>query len=158
MTRARDSRGFSLVELAVVLLVVSILARIALPAYAMLRRHAVAAQAWADVHTIRTGALAEFDATGNVADPRLLSATPPPEMVPYLPAGFRFAHPQYQIYWLGDSVPASRGRGAIAVVCADPALLSEIDRVVRSNDSAAASIVGNMAIYDVLDATVEKGS
>lgn len=122
MRRARGERGFTLIELLIVLSIVSILARIALPAYAGMVRDSVAAQVAADFGVVRSAATAQFEATGSYP-----ADTPdgqvPPGLAAFLPQDFRFSKPHYQLAWnnyaVGDSADGTAGQIVAVTVTTD---------------------------------------
>jgi prepilin-type N-terminal cleavage/methylation domain-containing protein len=106
---ARDG-GFTLVELVVVVAVVSILTRIALPNVqeALLRARATAARG--DVEVVRTAALNYYARTSQWPA-EAAAGELPPELVGDLPEGFTFDRGTYLLDWdrwtLPDGLPGS---------------------------------------------------
>lgn len=95
MTR-RD--GFTLIELMMVVLVVAILARLALPAYQGLVLKARAAEALGDINAVRVAAYSyNADTNGWPAD--VNRGTLPPELEPYLGEDFSFDREHYRLDW-----------------------------------------------------------
>ena len=90
--------GFTLVELLIVVLIVGILARLALPAYQSLVLKARAAEALADINAIRVAAFA-YNADTNQWPPDVNRGVLPPELEPYLGSGFSFTREHYQLDW-----------------------------------------------------------
>jgi prepilin-type N-terminal cleavage/methylation domain-containing protein len=90
--------GFTLLELMVVVLVVGILARLALPAYQGLVLKARAAEALGDINAIRVAAYA-YNADTNRWPPDVNRGVVPPELVPYLGDGFTFDREHYRLDW-----------------------------------------------------------
>ncbi|HTR97029.1 MAG TPA: prepilin-type N-terminal cleavage/methylation domain-containing protein [Candidatus Acidoferrales bacterium] len=148
----RERTGFSLIELMIVLLIISTLLGIGLPAYANLRRHAIAVQAAADLRAIRAAAVAEYDVTGQIAPPGVAGVVPA-GMAPYLPHGFTFSRLDYQLTWMGDVPVFPSSNGVVAVQVPDPTLLAEIDREVGA--TCWHTTVGSVGVYDVLQTTLE---
>lgn len=98
MTRTRSERGFSLVELLIVLCILSLLLRMSLPAYAATQRNARAAQAVGDFEVIKAAAFAQYEATGSFP-PEGSSGVVPDGMAQFLPKDYSFHHRDYQIDW-----------------------------------------------------------
>jgi prepilin-type N-terminal cleavage/methylation domain-containing protein len=102
--------GFTLVELIVVLAVVSILARIALPNLqeAMIRARATAALG--DVEVVRAAAASYYARTNEWPADAAVGEVPP-ELVGDLPEGFSFDRGAYRLDWdrwsLPNGVPGS---------------------------------------------------
>jgi prepilin-type N-terminal cleavage/methylation domain-containing protein len=90
--------AFTFVELLTVMTIIGLLARIAVPHYTNLKRRAVAASIYSDLHTIRLAALHHYtDQNKFPAD-----AAPgviPPELVSQLPNGFSFTRAEYSYDW-----------------------------------------------------------
>jgi prepilin-type N-terminal cleavage/methylation domain-containing protein len=106
----RTRRGFTLVELMVVMIVMGVLAGLAVLKYIDLRNHALAAQASADLETVRLAAYSVWYDTGSWpadAGPGML----PPELGPYLPGGFSFQRGEYTLDW-ENLVPPGGGTSA----------------------------------------------
>ena len=92
----RNRRGFTFVELMVVVLVIAILAGMMVMRYIELKHRALTAQATADMENVRLAAFTKFYDTGqwpNAAGPGVM----PPELVPYLGAGFSFTRHDYTL-------------------------------------------------------------
>jgi prepilin-type N-terminal cleavage/methylation domain-containing protein len=111
MTRPRGADGFTLVELMIVLCIISVLVRIALPAYASIRRDSYASQAAGDFNVVRAAAFAQYEATGGFA-PDAPAGVVPAGMGAYLPHDFSFTRSQYQLDWENYVVSDTTSSGA----------------------------------------------
>ena len=108
---ARAERGgFTLVEIVVVVAVVSILARIALPNFEEAVIRARAAAALGDVEVVRTAA-ANYHARTDQWPAEATPGVVPPELVQDLPEGFAFDRGGYQLDWDRWSLPDGLPRG-----------------------------------------------
>ncbi len=104
-----NQRGFTLVELMVVLVVMGILANIAIPVYHNAKDHADAASMLADFHTIKSAAFDCFSATNEF--PRTAGwGRIPREMEGRLPRDFDFRYKDNTYRWWRISL----GRGIAA--------------------------------------------
>jgi prepilin-type N-terminal cleavage/methylation domain-containing protein len=106
----RTRRGFTMVELLVVMIVLGVLAGLAILKYIDLRNHAFAAQVGADLGTVRLAAYSAWYETGSWpadAAPGVL----PTELKPYLPGGFSFQRAEYTLDW-ENFVPPGGGPSA----------------------------------------------
>lgn len=109
MTR-RDRRGFTFVEILVVMIVISILAGMMVMRYIELKHRALTAQVTSDMENVRLAAFTKFYDTGQwPADPG--QGVVPPELVPYLGQGFAFAQPDYTLEF-ENFVPPGGGTSA----------------------------------------------
>lgn len=93
-----NRRGFSLVELSMVFLIVTILLNIAYPFAIDARRKASAARVIGDFKAIQTAVLGHFVETRHIP-PSEEWGEIPPDLVSYLPAGFEFASGDVQYRW-----------------------------------------------------------
>ncbi len=89
-----DRRGFSLVELTVVVLIVSILAAIAQPRISQVIVKARAASALGDMEVVRVAAYA-YQNEENDWPSEVASGVIPPGLAAYLPGGFEFTKKNY---------------------------------------------------------------
>ena len=89
-----DRRGFSLVELVVVVLIVSILAAIAQPKLSDVLVKARATDAYADMEVVRVAAFA-FQADQHVWPPEASMGVVPTGMDAYLPGNFNLTKSDY---------------------------------------------------------------
>lgn len=94
----RRRGGFVLVELLVIVVVLSLLAGIALPKYAAIKKRAVAARAIGALMVVRGAAYAANEATGSWPA-GAMSGRMPAGLRSYLPGGFRFAEAEYSLAW-----------------------------------------------------------
>ena len=91
-----DRRGFSLAELMVVVLIVSILAAVAQPKLSDVLVKARAADAYADMEVVRVAALA-FQANLHVWPPDATRGVVPTGLAAFLPADFNLVKSDYQL-------------------------------------------------------------
>jgi prepilin-type N-terminal cleavage/methylation domain-containing protein len=102
MIRAR--RGYTFVELLMVLIVLSLLSGLAVLKYIDLRHRALSAQAASDLETVRLAAYSAWYETGRwpaEVGPGIV----PAGMAPYLAKGFEFARPEYTLDWENFAPP-----------------------------------------------------
>ena len=99
-----DRPGVTLVELLIVLLIVSILARIAVPAYQDLVFKTRAANALADIQAVRVAAY-QYNSETNRWPPDVNRGVTPPELRPYLGQGFTFNRGNYLLDWDNWTMP-----------------------------------------------------
>ena len=108
-----NRRGFTLIELMVTCTIIGILANIALPAIAVMKRKADAAHVVADISTIRIAALNHY-AEHNYFPATQPWATAPATMISMLPQGFHWSYKTVQYRWhrwsLPNGMPASPGQ------------------------------------------------
>jgi prepilin-type N-terminal cleavage/methylation domain-containing protein len=103
-------RGFSLIELLVVMLVIGVLAGLGLLKYIDLRHRAMSAAAIADLEAVRLAGYSAFYETGVWPGDAGAGMTPP-GMVPYLATNFTFTRPEYTLDW-ENFVPPGGGPSA----------------------------------------------
>lgn len=133
MKRAR--RGFTLIEMLIVVTIIGILARMAIPKYAHVRTRARAAAMISELNVIRGAAYQAFENNGawptNVATGRV-----PPALVPLLRNGFSFApEPGVRYDWRLSGMPAGNPARAnrnatmgMGISTSDLTLRAEIQR------------------------------
>ena len=134
-----DRRGFTLVKLMVTCTVIGILANIALPAMAVMKRKADAAHVIADMNTIRIAALSHY------ADLNYFPATQPwgaapGTMISMLPQGFQWTYKSVQYRWhrwsLPNGLPTSPSQTVligVEVETPDQNLMAAIKSTFRGN-------------------------
>lgn len=91
-----DRKGFTLIELMIVVLIVSILAAIAQPKLSDVLVKARAADAYADMQVVRVAALA-FQANQNAWPPDAARGVVPTGLGAYLPDDFSLVKSDYQL-------------------------------------------------------------
>jgi prepilin-type N-terminal cleavage/methylation domain-containing protein len=120
----RGTRGFTIVELLMVLLIISILTRLAFPLVRQARRSAQATAAIGAATTLRTTAYTYQASTSRWPATTAIGRVPG-GLGSLLPAGFRFVTPDYRLQWV---VTQTRSGGVNRVVpivrlyITDPAL------------------------------------
>jgi len=137
-------RGFTLIELMVVIVVIGILAGIMGMRYIELKHRALAAQATSDMETVRLAAFTKFYDTGewpSAPGPGVV----PPELVPYLGGGFSFSRPDYTLEFENfvppDGGPTATYQIAIRFSSSDQNLVNTMIQVV--GDRAPYIVLGN---------------
>jgi prepilin-type N-terminal cleavage/methylation domain-containing protein len=94
MTRKRIRRGFTFIEILIVMIIIGLLARIAIPHYTDMKRRAIAASIMGDLQTIRVATYTYYTEKSNWP-PEYGPGVVPTELVDLLPRDFPFAHPDY---------------------------------------------------------------
>lgn len=135
--------GFTLVEVVVVVAVVSILARIALPNLQEAAIRARAAAALGDVEVVRTAA-ANYHARTNDWPAEAPEGVVPTELLAELPEGFAFERGVYRLDWerweLPEGLPGSSAHLLLGVsIATDDELLG----------NAVAALIGRNGWYSV---------
>lgn len=126
--RRRLRRAFSIIELLLVMAIIGLLARIAVPRYGEMKRRAVAASIMGDVHAIRIAAFSYYTEHGSFP-PDEASGVLPPSLVDNLPLGFKFAKADYEYdwhIWTQSSGPNTETLVGITVVVQDPRLAAQL--------------------------------
>ena len=145
----RNRRGWTMIELLVVLVIMGLLASISVLKYIDLSRTAYAAKIAGEFVTVRLAAY-NYEADHNNQWPADVGpGVVPPEMVSYLPTGFKFTMPTYQLDW--DNLGANSGpyQLAVSMTTPDAALMSA---VVRSLGTRAPYFhAGNRLTYILID-------
>ena len=98
-----NERGFTLVELAVVVLIIALLAALAQPHYNHMRTRAKAAQAVSELDNLRS-AVVRFQGLYHAWPPEALAGIIPTGLEAQLQDGYTFARPGYTLdydYWGG---------------------------------------------------------
>jgi prepilin-type N-terminal cleavage/methylation domain-containing protein len=106
----RNRRGFTFVELMVVVVVIAILAGMMVMRYIELTHRALTAQITSDMENVRLAAFTKFYDTGqwpSAPGPGVV----PPELVPYLGTGFSFTRKDYTLEF-ENFVPPGGGTSA----------------------------------------------
>ena len=132
----RGSHGFTLVELAITLLIVSIIGGISITAYTSLMRSTHAMQAVGDLYAVRAAAYMNYGDSSRWP-PEVPVGIPPADLVSRLPAGFGFVRKDYRLdwdNWVGQPRAPSDPRISvlvgISVVTKDPKLLDTIQSLM----------------------------
>ena len=130
MMRAR--RGYSFIELLVVLIFIGLIVRIAVPRFSDMKRRAIAGKVIGDIHTIRVATYTYY--TEKAQWPAEVGpGTVPNELVPHLPGNFPFTHADYtydyEDWSLSGGVPGNPQQSdiiAVSVQTQDPRLAAQL--------------------------------
>jgi prepilin-type N-terminal cleavage/methylation domain-containing protein len=142
-------RGFTLVEMMVVIVVIGLLASIVTLKYIDLSRTAYAAKVVGEFTTVRLAAY-NYEADHNNQWPGEVGAgITPGEMVPYLPQGFSFVTPTYTLDWDNRSPSTDPYQLAISLTSSDPALMNALAQTLGGN--APYFFAGNRLTYVLVD-------
>jgi len=133
--RSLSRRGFTLIEMLVVFVVIGILASISILKYIDLRRTAQTARISGDFNTIKI-AVYTYYSDANAWPNEVGPGVVPPELVPILSPGFTFIKDVYTLDY--DYFPVS-GSGAggyivgITVTTPDPILMAKLEQILGRN-------------------------
>lgn len=95
---SRRTRGFTFIEVLIVMIVIGILAGLGMLKYLDLKHRALAAQAVADLESVRLAGYSSWYETG-VWPAEVAAGVVPVGLTPYLAGGFTFAKPEYTLDW-----------------------------------------------------------
>jgi prepilin-type N-terminal cleavage/methylation domain-containing protein len=101
---SRTRRGFTFIELLVVIIVLGLLSALATLKYLDLKNRALTAQAASDMEAIRLAAYGAWYETGSWPS-EVGPGVVPAEMVQYLPKNFSFSRPEYTLDWENFAPP-----------------------------------------------------
>jgi prepilin-type N-terminal cleavage/methylation domain-containing protein len=140
-TRRSGRAGFTLVELALVLAIVSIIVRIALPSVQEALTRARATAAVGDVEIVRVAAAAYYARSSEWPEDAPAGVVPE-GLAQDLPVGFSFERGAYRLDWdryaLADSLPGSGARTLFGIsIATDDRLLG----------NAVAALIGPRGWY-----------
>ncbi|HEV8124926.1 MAG TPA: prepilin-type N-terminal cleavage/methylation domain-containing protein [Gemmatimonadales bacterium] len=148
-------RGVSFLELLVVMVIIGLLARIALPRYHEMKLQAIAAKAAGDFNAIKLAAYAyhtENQQWPAETGPGLV----PPELAPDLPEGFSFDRDEYSIDWENWALPSglpqfpqSRMLIALTITTSDSALANLI--LLKLGHSTLHFTSGNSSTFALVE-------
>jgi prepilin-type N-terminal cleavage/methylation domain-containing protein len=142
-------RGFTLVEMMVVVVVIGLLASIVTLKYIDLSRTAYAAKVVGEFTTVRLAAY-NYEADHNNQWPAPTGpGVVPPEMIPYLPDGFSFITPTYTLDWDNRSPSMDPYMLAISLTSSDPALMNALAQNLGNN--APYFFAANRLTYILVD-------
>jgi prepilin-type N-terminal cleavage/methylation domain-containing protein len=103
-------RGFTIIELLTVMIVIGILAGLAILRYIDLRQHAEVASIVRDLNNVRLGAY-NYWADKNAFPPDAAPGVMPAGMEPYMRNGFRFDNANYTLDWENFQGPGGSSSG-----------------------------------------------
>lgn len=94
----KGRRGFTFIEILIVMIVMSTLTGIAVLKYIDLRHRALSSQATADLLSVRLAAYGAWYEKG-VFPGEVAAGVVPAGLAPYLAGGFSFSRPEYTLDW-----------------------------------------------------------
>jgi prepilin-type N-terminal cleavage/methylation domain-containing protein len=147
----RGRRGWTMVELLTVMILMGLLATIAVLKYIDLKHRALSAQATSDLQSVRLAAYSAYYENG--AFPSDAGAgVVPGQLIPYLPKGFSFARSEYVLDWenMMPAVPGPSAGMQLGVV-----LTSTNQRLARTlgqtlGDKAPFFMLGNALTFVII--------
>lgn len=139
MQTMRAGRGFTLLELVIVVTVVGILAAIAIPAYFGLVSNTRAAQAVADLQAVRAAVYLYYGDLGRWPTESMAGYTPK-GLAQNLPKNFSFSNRWYTVdydNWIGLHRQGRAPNGTttvvgVSIISRDPKLLKRIQSLLRN--------------------------
>ncbi len=134
MTR-RNRRGFTLVELLVVMIVMTVLALMTVMRYIDLKHRAMSAKATTDMDIVRKAGYARYYDAGTWPAGSGAGIVPV-DLTPYLPNSFTFARPEYTLEW-ENFVPPGGGPSAsyqvaVRLTSSNPRLMQALSQTIGS--------------------------
>jgi len=144
-----DRRGWTMIELLITMVVIGLLASIAVLKYIDLSRTAYAAKIAGEFVTVR---LAAYNYEADHANSWPADQGPgvaPPELATYLPDGFSFHSPTYDLDWDNRSPSLDPYMLAISITTSDPRLMTSLSN--NLGNKAPYFIAGNRLTYILID-------
>jgi prepilin-type N-terminal cleavage/methylation domain-containing protein len=137
-------RGFTVIELLTVLIVIAVLASIMVLRFVDLKHRAISSRATTDMDIIRKAAYSRYYDAG-VWPAGGGQGIVPADMAPYLPTSFSFARPDYTLEW-ENFVPPGGGssasyQAAVRLTSPNPRLMQALTQTIGSRSPYV--IIGN---------------
>lgn len=136
-------RGWTLIEMLIVLAILGILATVALPYYWEARHRALGARVVSDYNILRVSALSYHASTNQLPSSQSWGVVPP-EMKPTLPDSFSFVRENHDYRWqlwpgssLGGDFAASDLVAGMSIRSTDARLIQAIRRTFQGRFLAA---------------------
>lgn len=149
MTQLRSTRGWTLIELMLVLLIMGLLVNLAILKYIDLTRSGYTAKIASEFTVVRLAAY-NFEADHNNVWPDDTGpGVVPPAMVQYLPKGFSFTNPNYTLDWDNNSPSLTPYQLAISMTTTDDRLLRVLRNALGTN--APYFFAGNKLTFVLID-------
>ena len=134
-----SDRGFTLVELAIVMVVVAILAGVAIPGYFGLVSNTRAAQAVADLQAIRAAVYLTYGDNGKWPTESQAGVIPD-GISSNLPKNFSFTNQWYTLdydNWIplhqqGTAPTGTSTAIGVSIICRDPRLLTRVEGLIKN--------------------------
>lgn len=149
--RAQSRRGFTLVELLVVFIVLGLLASMMVFRYIDLKHRAVSVKATTDMDLVRKAGYARFYDVGSWPSGGPAGIVPA-DLQPYLPHNFVFARPEYTLEWENFAPsgggPSASYQVAVRLTTPDPRLLQTLTRTVGNRSPYV--MMGNALVVIVV--------
>lgn len=144
-------RGFTFIEVLVVVVVMSILTGLAVLKYLDLKHRALSASATADLQAVRLAAYSAWYEHG-VWPGESGAGAVPPQLTPYLPGGFTFTKPEYTLDWDNFVPPAGGPSGSmqlgVVVSSGNPRLMKALQNNLGSK--APFFVLGNTLTFVII--------
>jgi len=145
----RNRRGWTLIEIMIVMVILGLLSGLAVLKWIDLSRTAYAAKIAGEFTVVRLAAY-NYEADHNDLWPSEQGpGIIPPEMFPYLPAGFSFTTPTYQLDWDNRTPRREPYQVAISMTTTDPRLMNALSNNLGGR--APYLIVGNRLTFVLID-------
>ncbi len=149
MSSLRSTRGWTLIELIVVMLILGLLANIAVLKYHDMTRSAYSAKIASEFVVVRLAAY-NYEADHSNSWPADVGpGIVPPEMVNYLPRGFSFINPTYTLDWDNNSPGLTPYQLAISMTTDDDRLIRVLENSLGHN--APYYFAGNRLTFVLID-------
>src|SRR5262245_16146579 len=126
-SRRMGRRGFTMVELMTVIIIIGLLSGIALLKYLDLRNQARAAEVAGDFRTVMVAAY-NYYSDHNDWPPDGVAGVVPPELVQYLPASFRFDKAEYTLDFDNMSMGGANSVVGVTLSTPDSDLMRKLKR------------------------------
>ncbi len=131
----RRRRGFTFIEILVVVIVLGILSSLAILKYIDLKHRALTSSAIADLQAVRLAGYSAWYEHG-VWPGEVGAGFVPAGLVPYLPGGFTFSKPEYTLDWDNFVPPGGGPSGAmqlgVVVTTSNPRLMKALQNNLGS--------------------------
>lgn len=148
---SRRRRGFTFVEMLIVIVVLGILASLGLLKYLDLKHRALAAQAISDLEAVRLAGYSSWYEHG-VWPGEVAAGVVPGGLTPYLAGGFSFSKPEYTLDWENFVPPGGGPSGGmqlgVVLTSTNPRFTNSL--ALHLGNKAPFFVVGNTLTYVII--------